>query len=67
MNSPRRAMNWDFDRDLEEGTALAVDITGIKTEVIRIPQDKVPEWAVKVTLSVEDYGRMLRFSGGSMP
>jgi len=55
----KRPMQWDYDRNLDPGTAMVVDETGLRMEFIRIPEQLPPPWAVKTLLSVEDYGRLL--------
>lgn len=54
-----RPMEFDFDRDLEPGKALAVGADGIQVQIISVPQEMPPSWAVKVTLSIEDYGKLV--------
>ena len=56
-----RPLEIDMDRDLPEGTALAVASDGIRSDTIRVPDQMPPAWAAKLVLSVEDFGRLLRF------
>jgi hypothetical protein len=59
-NGPR-PMEWDMDSSLEPGTAIAVAPDGIRSVPIHIPDEMPPPWATKLVLSVEDFGRLLRY------
>ena len=51
-------MKLDMDRNLMPGTAIASDDSG-RSVAISVPMDKAPDWATKLTLSMEDYVRLL--------
>jgi len=51
-------MKLDMDRNLMPGTAIASDDSG-RSVAISVPMDKAPDWATRLTLSMEDYVRLL--------
>ncbi|GAB4071676.1 hypothetical protein KHC28_00110 [Ancylobacter sonchi] len=54
-----RNIQFDMDPELPEGTGIISNGWDRAEQVQVPPTSPLPEWVTKVTLSVEDYGRML--------
>jgi hypothetical protein len=51
-----------MERDLPRGVALCLDAAGMPIRTIRIPQQRPPDGATKILMSVADFAQLLGFA-----
>ncbi len=53
-------MKFDIKSELQQGEAMATDDSGLRIQMLRVPQERPPQWATITYLSPEDMGSLMR-------